>query len=326
MKLLVTIDVEEEGLFEGAYPSRNVPVTNVHALAGLDPIFKEWGIRPTLLVSYQVALHLRHRELLLGLREQWSAEIGAHLHPWNTPPLDPLPFPEPVPSELMPVELLESKMKTLFEALDRMGIRPTSFRMGRFNIGPRMFSLLEKTGIQVDSSICPMRRYLGGPDHLDVPADPYFADPIDPRRPGSSTVLEVPLTIVPWLPRLGHFLERIRRRSALPDGWVSWFAAKPGSVPAQPVWVGLKMLQRAVLLHRRRGGDVITIFFHSSELVPGQFPGHPTPDHVDRFLERLRRFFAWLHREITVESFTLSELGRLYRSGGAPAGPHARRP
>jgi len=324
MKLLVTIDVEEEGLFQGAYPSRNVPVTNVHALAGLDPIFREWGIRPTLLVSYRVAIHARLRDLLLGLKEQWSGEIGGHLHPWNTPPLEPLPFPEPIPSELMPVELLESKMIALFDALRGMGINPTSFRMGRFNMGARMFSVLRKVGVQVDSSICPLRRYYGGPDHLDVPADPYFPDPNDPRRLGDSGILEVPITIVPWIPGLGRFLERIRAKAFFPDEWVGWFAANPGSVPAQPVWVGLDMLKRAVLLHRRRGGQVITIFFHSSELVPGHYPRHPTATHIDRFLKKLRNYLAWLTTEIRAESCTLSELGKLYQTGTAPVDPASR--
>ena len=110
MRLVVTIDVEEEGLFSSRYESGNAPVSNVAELKRLDPIFREWNIRPTLMIAYQVVRTAEHRDLLLALRETWNGEIGAHLHPWNTPPLETLPYPEPVPSELMSRELLAAKL------------------------------------------------------------------------------------------------------------------------------------------------------------------------------------------------------------------------
>jgi hypothetical protein len=91
-----------------------------------------------------------------------------------------------------------------------------------------------------------------------------------------------------------------------------------GSLPLQPVWTGLRRLKAAVRLHRRRGGQVLTIYFHSSELMPGGCPQHSTRQDVDLFLDRLRGFLAWLHREMVVESLTLSELGELYRGGNRP--------
>ena len=188
MKLAVTIDVEEEGLFLGNYDSGDVPVSNVPELGKLDPLFRQWGIRPTLLVTYPVIRHEPHQDLLLRLREKWSAEIGAHLHHWNTPPLESLPFPQPVPSELMPERLLQAKTENLLEAFKPMGIAPASFRMGRFNMGPKMFSILQRTGIRVDSSIAPTQSYYGGPDHRYAPWDPYFPDPSDLCGPGTSRI------------------------------------------------------------------------------------------------------------------------------------------
>ena len=209
MKLAITIDVEEEGLFRGKYDSCNASVTNVSQLRRLDSIFLEWEIRPTLLITYPVVINETALNLLLELQERWKAEIGAHLHPWNTPPLQTLPHPEPVPSEFMPKELLKAKLETLMRCLSQRGIEPISFRMGRFNMGPRMFSVLQETGIKVDSSIAPMQRYYGGPDHLTAPTDPYFPDPVDPRRPGSSKILEVPLTTVPLTRNLGRYLQAL---------------------------------------------------------------------------------------------------------------------
>jgi hypothetical protein len=313
MKLVVTIDVEEEGLFSNHYDSRNISVNNVPELERLDPIFREWGIHPTLLVTYPVVNHEPHRDLLLQLKEKWRAEIGAHLHPWNTPPLEPLPYPEPVPSDLIPRELLAAKFDTLMHEIKGLGIAATSFRMGRFNMGPKMFSVIESAGIRVDSSIAPMRRYYGGPDHLSAMTEPYFPDPENPLRAGASSILEVPMTILPMVPSLGHWLEYLLRKSICPEKWISWIAMNPGSIPVQPVWTGLRRLKAGVKLHQMRGGSVLTIFFHSSELMPGGYPDHPTPASIDRFLEKLAAFFGWLHTDMAVESVTLSQLAESYR-------------
>jgi hypothetical protein len=312
MRLVVTIDVEEEGLFRGRYDSANLAVENVPELARLDPIFQEWGIRPTLLVTYPVARHQACSDLLLKLKEKWHGEIGAHLHHWNTPPIQPLPYADPVPSEMIPRELLAEKLAKLLETINRMGIRPTSFRMGRFNVGQKIFSLLAPAGIEVDSSVAPMRSYYGGPDHIGVSTDPYFADSDDPRMPGNSAILEVPITVVPLTRRLGWMLHQLREKALVPSTWISWFAINLGSLPVQPAWTGLRRLKAATMLHRRRDGQVLTIFFHSSELMPGGYPHHPTAQHVDRFLNRLRGFLTWLYKTVKVESLTLSELGRLY--------------
>lgn len=312
MKLVVTIDVEEDGLFSGRYDSHDIPANNVSGLGILDPIFRDLGIRPTLLVSYQVACHQLHHELLMQLSEKWEGEIGAHLHTWNTPPFEPSPYAKPVPSELMPRKLLTAKLENLFEAINRMGVDPVSFRMGRFNLGPKMLSILEETRIQVDSSIAPMRRYYGGPAHLSAKTDPYFPNSKNPLSPGKSKILEVPITILPLRPRLGSFLEHISEIFIIPHSWISWFARDLASIPAQPMLTGLGRLKAAVRLHRIRGGNVVTTFFHSSELMPGGCPQHPTEVHVERFLRKLRRFLSWLRSEMNVESLTMSQIRTIY--------------
>jgi hypothetical protein len=319
VKLAVTIDVEEEGLFRGTYDSARISTTNVPSLALLDSVFREFDIHPTLLVSYQVASNPSHRSFLLGLKEKWRAEIGAHLHHWNTPPLKPLPHPDPVCSQLMPRGLLSAKLDSLFQALGLMGIDPVSFRMGRFNLGSNMFSVLERTSIEVDSSIAPMRKEYGGPDHLDAPADPYFPDPENPCRKGSSRIVEVPITVLPLMTGLGSFLERLSASRLVPASSVAWCAKYLLCLPVQPMATGLVRLKAGTRVHDWRKGQVITLFFHSSELVPGGCPQHPTQAAVDRFLVRLRSFFGWLRKEMHVESLTLSQIGNMYRGSAVDA-------
>ncbi len=311
MKLSVTIDVEEEGLFTGSYQSLDAPVSNVPGLEKLDRIFLTWGIHPTMLLTYRVAEHRPHHRLLLNLRDRWGGEIGAHLHHWNTPPLVRLPYKDPVPSDLIPEEILSAKLSTLTKSIENIGVAPRSFRMGRFNLGPRMLRVLENSEITVDSSIAPMQSFYGGPHHLHAPCDPYYPDLEDPCEKGSSRILEVPMTIPPVAKSLGRKLAAIKGRHPAMATGLDWFAMKLGCLPAQPVWTGLRRLKLAVLLHHRRGGKVLNIFFHSSELVPGFSLVHSSPERVEMFLKKLGLFLEWLHTRFSFESVTLSDLGKI---------------
>ena len=311
MQLAFTIDVEEEGLFSGNYLTEKPPLHNISSLSLLDPIIAEFDLRPTLLVSYHAARDGYQRDYINDLGQRWRGEIGAHLHPWNTPPLVDLPYRQPVPSDVMPLEILTAKMGSLWMALADMGVVPTSFRMGRFNLGPKMFSILRDTTIIVDSSVAPMRSYYGGPKHLGAPTDPYYPDPADPARPGPSNILEVPLTILPILRETGPIFRRMESLPFPLGQWTAWTAQHLASLPAQPAWTGLRRLKMACRLHRRRGGRVLTVFLHSSELIPGGCPRHPRREQVTGFLRRLHAFLSWVRSDLQAEPVTLSALARL---------------
>jgi len=312
MKLVVTIDVEEEGLFQGKYDPFHAATTNVSSLELLDEVFLKWNIRPTLLITYHVAKQARLREFLMGLAERWGGEIGAHLHHWNTPPIRPLPFPEPVPSECMPTQLLREKLDCLLEAFEPMHIVPRSFRMGRFSFGPKMCAILQDSPIVVDSSVAPLRIQYGGPDHLTAPIDPYTPNPLDVTSPGHSRLLEVPITIVPIRPHVGRLLENLRRIWPRTDAAVGWIASRLCSLPVQPAWTGSARLKIASALHLWRAGQVLTLFFHSSELSPAHNPLHPTQRHVQSFIKKLDDFFQWLNKRAHVECVTLYQLRQMW--------------
>ncbi|MDA8406273.1 MAG: hypothetical protein M0T73_05370 [Deltaproteobacteria bacterium] len=312
MKFTVTIDVEEEGLFSGVYSPGEASAVNVLELDRLDPLFMDLGVRPTLLVSYQVANKSDILGKLYSLKKRWKAEIGAHLHHWNTPPIVLNEAPPPVPSELMPAYVLEAKALSLIKILSNSDGLPSSFRMGRFNLGPKMLQVLEKIGVKVDSSVTPLRKAYGGPNHICAPADPYFPDLLDPSRVGSSSILEVPVTIVPIFKGTGRYIEFLSSRGYLPDGMAGWLSMNLGSIAAQPAWVNLQIAKAAVITHERRGGDCVTIFFHSSELAPGMNPLNPTEDAVRKFTKRLHSFIRWMRDRYDAKCHTLSELYRIY--------------
>lgn len=306
--LAVSIDVEEEGLFSGKYPRTPAGVENVEELRRLKFITAEFGIPLTLLVCHSVAVSPPCLRVLDFFRENLQAEIGAHLHPWNTPPYQDLPYPEPIRSDLIPRPLLEAKFQTLLAALHgNLGVTPRSFRMGRFDLGRTVLQLLPEYGLRVDSSLVPLRKVAGGPDHFLVPADPF---PLKmPSSRSDTGVLEVPLTVVPIL--RGTPLPVSRLAARLPGrGGEAVFSGFRHIATAgiHPAWFPLPSMKLAVRLHRARGGKVLNMFLHSSELKPGATPSFRTEKAVDGLVEKIRRFLDWLVRTESVRGATLSEL------------------
>ena len=308
MKLVISIDVEEEGLFSGRYLRMPTGVENVRELRRLEFITSEFGFPLTLLTTYGVAVSRPCQQILQYFRDFYRAEIGAHMHHWSTPPFQVLPYSEPIRSDLLPRPLLEAKFETLLASLrDNLGVVPQAFRMGRFDIGRMVFDLLLKFGLNVDSSVVPLRRISGGPNHFLAPADPFRCIS-DPSRPDNS-ILEVPLTIVALVrtaPQLIHQLASNiseRNRNAVFTGFR--YMASAGIHPA---WFPLQSMKLAARLHRSRNGRVLNMFLHSSELKPGASPSFPTERAVNSLVDKIRKFLSWLVRTGPVEGVTLSQL------------------
>jgi len=307
LTLLITIDVEEEGLFSRSYPRTGATVTNVASLARLEFIPREFGLPLTLLVTYPVVQDGPAREVLDHWRQTHGAEIGVHLHPWNTPPFTTLPDPEPIRCRRLDRDLLEAKLETLGAAIQaNLGVTPRSFRMGRFDWGPELLGLLPGAGITVDSSMVPLQQKAGGPDHFLLPPDPVFL--ALENGPGAR-VLEAPPTMVPLVRGTPELVYRLSRR--LPRPWGEKLLGGFRYVAAanlQPAWSPLASMLAAARLHVRRGGRVLTMFLHSSELQPGATPNFPTRAAVDGLVAKIRAFLTRLTRTGEVRGLTLAEL------------------
>jgi hypothetical protein len=309
MKLVISLDVEEEGLFSGRYP-RTSGVTNVAELSRLEFIPRDFGFPLTLLVSYRVAQDPAAGKILARWRDQYQAEIGVHLHPWSTPPFAPLPQPEPVPAEAIPLPLLRDKFAHLLKQVqDSLGVTPESFRMGRFDFGPRVQDLLTEFSLRVDSSIVPLT-LKGAGDYFLAPADPFC---LIPATRGHPALIEAPLTMVPVAAALPRVLARLAPRLPGVAGRRLLTCFKfVGAAGIQPAWFPLPSMRLAASLHRRRGGRVLTMFFHSSELQPGASRLFPTERAVRGFVAKIRAFLDWLVRTGPIEGVTLSGLYREY--------------
>jgi len=306
MQIVISIDVEEEGLFCGSYPRRPPGVRNVAHLSRIGFISRDLGLPLTLLPTYPVLRDPACRDILLAWQEESGAEIGAHLHPWNTPPFDPAPRIEPVASGHIPRDLLGAKIGSLSEAVQTsLGIMPRAFRMGRFDFSPELPDLLSERGFLVDCSMVPLRRIPRGPDHFLTPPDPF---PLD-RGDGNTLILEAPLTVVPLWERAGRDAYRLARWMPQPKADRVLTAFRHiAALGIQPAWFPLASMKVAALLHRKRGGRVLHMFLHSSELAPGATPEFRDESAVRGLVEKVRAFLHWLLSAIPVRGATLSQL------------------
>lgn len=298
----ISLDVEEEGLFSGKYSSRDVSVSNVAHLQELAPISREMGFPLTLYCAYQVFVDSGARRTLAFMRDHCGAEIGAHLHHWSTPPF--LENAEnagpPERTHLLSPDLLRERLRNLLKAgRDFQGADPESFRMGRWDLKARLLPLLAEEGIRVDSSICPLRAFKNGPDHFLAPPDPYWLD-----LPEGKKILEAPITQIP----LSGNLARLWRKMALnhPDLLDAFHFF--GCLSPNPVWHGAAVMRWAARLHVARGGQVLSLFLHSSELMPGASPNVPDKAAARKLIAKTGRFCAWLKDNFDAQGVRASEL------------------
>ena len=318
--LAVTIDTESDNQWD-VQGRGSLSFRNIRALPRLEELFEKYGVRPTYLLTYDVASDEESAVYFRGLLRRGNCEIGTHFHPWTTPPVTEEEIKKGVYPHHLPESLHAEKMKRLTEVIEkRIGVRPTSFRAGRWGFNETSVRVLERLGYQVDSSVTPFYSWEkdGGPVFIDAPAHPYFPDKNNVCRQGNGSLLEVPVTIgcsgllgdlpLPLLRRLRHsgpFFETARRLRLLNLLWL-----RPSYTSAR----GMIELSRRTV---EKGGRVLTMMFHSSEIAVGSSPHHPTEEALERFFRKLEGILSYLTRERGVRSVTLSEVYRAWVGNGS---------
>lgn len=303
--VIISLDVEEEGLFRGKYASYVDGVHNVAWLRDLSPLLSR-GIKPTLFCAHSVFKDKNAWSILENLRDQHDAEIGAHLHFWNTPPiLQKTETLEAVPAYEVETDVLAAKLETLFNAgRDFQGSNLRAFRMGRWDMHKCHWPLLFECGVEVDSSVRPLFasiRPQKGADHFNAPNQPYWVQNQEKH------ILEVPLTVVP-ISRLiakAHMIsqnEFARRARFCMRYW--------NTLSLLPVYYPLWCLKMATRLCLDRG-NVLVITWHSSEMMPGGAPHLPDAKAIKGMLTKVAAWIDWLQKHWDVRFVTLSELATI---------------
>lgn len=321
--LLLTIDVEED------MPQWRItdPITarNVTALPRLAQLCDSLGIRPTYLCTYPVVTEREPASIVTSLLSNGACEIGAHLHPWNTPPYRGIPG-RAVDERSVPYYLsalgpdpFREKLRVLRDAIAGLtGTAPTSFRAGRFGIDGATLAVLPSLGFTVDTSVTPSVAFAedGGPDFRGAPDHPYHPSRDDVRKPGDLDVLEIPVSIsltrrLPARLRALYFglPQQTRVRGLLSRDYLrlidhTWL---------YPARHDVREMTKAAHVLRDRGAPCLNVFLHSSELMAGLSNDVRTEAQVDRVLARMRGLLKFCLRELDAVPATLEEAGRALR-------------
>jgi hypothetical protein len=317
---LITIDVEPDSPAWSAklseFQCRNIPF-----LDRLQEICDRYGARPTYLTTYGVAIDRFAEKILVRLAATGRCEIGAHLHPADTPPKLDRPHPETSIPHLPP-GVKEEKFTNLHRALAERFGAPTAFRAGRYRLDAASVGILERLGFKADTSVTPHVSWWleKGPDWGGAPERPYRLSRTDPARPGDSPIIEIPVTI------------RERRRLGIGGRLVSHLSSMPlRSLPApvsrvfewvRPLrmdWLRPTYLQGsalASLMDEVLADDpdaALNMMFHSNELAPGMSPFVRTEEEARALLAGVEGACAHAARR-GVQPMTLSEAAAHYTS------------
>ncbi len=314
-RFLITIDTEGDNLW--ARP-RVITTRNARFLPRFQALCERFGLRPTYLVNYEMATSAEFVAFGRDALHRGVAEIGMHLHAWNTPPLRPLTVDDhthhPYLAEY-PAEAMTTKIATMTTLLtETFGRRMVSHRAGRWYLDETYARLLVEFGYRVDCSVTPgvsWRHHRGDPaghggaDYTEFPNHAYAVDLARIARPGRSPLVEIPMTIVPvrsWISGTLRAATRpipiARRALERVSPTVRWL--RPNGRNGQSL---ITVVQEAVAAQQ----SYVQFMLHSSELMPGGHPRLPDATSVDRLYRDVERLFA-LAREKCVPS-TLAEYG-----------------
>lgn len=257
-------------------------------------IFNAYGAIPTYLLTYPVVQDKMARDFFLDQLTNQRCEIGAHCHPWNTPP-----FVEEINERHsmlcnLPYPTVKSKIANLKEQITQsLGVVPLCFRAGRWGFGPEVAAAIHELGFRVDTSVCPYVDWspFTGPDYRGAPTHSYRFSPEEilvaaPNGP----LLEVPATI--------GFLQRneaLCRRAITNQGFARLLHLRGLLERARIVnlrWLSPELSSARDMIGLakrllRKGCAYLNMSFHSTTLVPGKTPFVRTSEDLELFLRNI---------------------------------------
>ncbi len=315
MNLLVGIDTEGDNQWD-AQARAHQQFANIYALPRLHALFARHGVRPTYVITYPVARDARSSDVLRELLARGDCEIGAHHHAWETPPCTAEDIAKHPYASTLPRSQFEAQLTSLTDAIAAaVGTRPVTYRSGRFGFSAEHVAGLERLGYLVESSVAPLfyESHKGGPEFVEAPLTPYFLAYDSATAPGSSNVLEVPVSC------------GLNRRLPKPLQFAYARAPRPYTTrrvlrglgllrlhwlrPSYSSWPEMVALARSLV---RADEPVLNLLFHSSEAIVGGSPYNTTQGELDAFFDRLERFLEFATRELKAVPATFAEFRRAY--------------
>lgn len=310
---VLTVDTEEEWQWDEEFPQDECSVENVEKLPDFQAFCESLNIRPTYFVDYAVASSSFGSGILKTFTDNNVAEIGAHLHPWCNPPY----FGKTTEAEShvinLPFEQVEQKLDALNALLvDKIGVRPVSFRSGRWGINAKTLRLLASRGYSVDSSVYPFYRndYFSC---LGAPETPYWPSFQNALSGGNQReLMEIPVTAGF---NINNFAlgERVHNKlSKPPFNWFKsvgllWHSKLLRKIYLSPELTKTTDMISLVNQSLERQAPVIHMYLHSSSLIDGATGLLDVEHAYSRICSRIASVVEHLQHNCNVRFCTISE-------------------
>jgi hypothetical protein len=297
--LVVVVDTEAEFDWEAHGPRRASGVSSVKYQDRAQQIFARFDVRPTFVLDYPVSSTPEAYEFIREVHRSGACEIGAHLQPWDNPPLvEPMTDENSYPGNL-PFELEREKLVQLTRTIEKnLGVRPRVYKAGRYGVGPATARILAELGYEIDVSVVPGTDLTCkfGPNFSHCRPKPYWfgADP---------ALLEIPLSIgyTGLLAGTGNVAYTLTMNERLKALHVPGILARLGLVERitlTPEGISFEELRRLTRALLRKGHRVFNFTYHSPSLAPGNTPYVRSEADLGVFLQRIERYLQFFTVEI----------------------------
>jgi hypothetical protein len=321
-----TLDTEPDNLWE---PFTRASFEHFARLYDFHRALSERGAKPVYLTTSEVAECRDSARVMERILETGQVEIGAHFHSWTRNwPFDVPSLGSP-PLQAMAHQLGQSVEERMLQytcdSLQKnLGVRPLSYRGGRWSLNQDSVHSLRNSGILVDTTVTPGRTwqdrrhpYLDGPDFRQCPRHPFYYR-VNSMKPNRNTgdILEIPVgssyisagRLGKGDGQIGRLTRKLYSLSGRAHGWL-WL--RPTSMSTTQLRVCLESLRHDQI-------PVWVAMIHSSEIVPCQ--PFPTEIAIKQFIKRCLQLV-----EIAVQmGATCATLDEVRQHYGHPA--QIRRP
>lgn len=311
--LAITIDTEEEWNWNGPFPLPPFSTRNAEKIGKFQTFCDKLGLKPTWLVDYAMAENPHTSAHLRDAVSAGRCEVGAHLHPWATPPLQEEVNETNSHILNLPPALVEEKLGHLTRKIETVfGRRPTSFRAGRWGLNGRLLRMLRDAGYTVDTSVHP---FYSNPhfSYEGAPVEPYWPRYDDLLKKGDQReIFELPATSgfnrtnFATASRLHNLLAE-KPWSALRGVGLLWHARLLRKITLSPELYSAEDMLALAQACIKRGMHFLNLYFHSSSLLPGCTDYVPDVAAEEKFYGTVETFFTQLQKNHKLRPVTLAE-------------------
>jgi len=310
---LLTIDTEEEWDWSGPFPTPPFSTDNISYIHEFQDFCQSLSVIPTYFVDYAIAEKKENCAILNHYFKRSLCDMGAHLHPWCTPPIT-----EGISAHNsfiinLPILLVQQKLKKLTDILkERFNVHPFSFRSGRWGMNGSILQLLASFGYKVDSSIRP---FYSDKDfsYNNAPVYPYYPDFNNCLTRGRQQhLLEIPATAgfnFPWfnfLNKLHAFLSSSKFAKLHLIG-IMWRLKLLRKISITPEGYTSKDICRCIDMNVKNGNTVINLYFHSSDLLIGSTAYVKTQLDKQKFYKTLEDVIVYVKATYNSQFFSVRD-------------------